>query len=79
MGVIIYTSPTCTSCQMIEEYLRSRGVEFETVDVAYDQKALEALIEKTGVMTTPVIEIGNKVIIGFNKPKIDRLLGIRQT
>ena len=76
MGVIIYTSPTCTSCQVIEEYLRSHGVEFRTVDVARDPKVLEALIKKTGVMTTPAIEVGNEVIIGFNKPKIDQLLGL---
>ena len=71
---VIYTSPTCGSCQMIEEYLRSRGVEFETVDVARDQKALEALIEKTGRMTTPVIQIGDEMVVGFNKPRIDQLL-----
>ena len=76
MSAIIYTSPTCTTCRMIEEYLRSHGVEFETVDVARDQKALEALIEKTGRMTTPVIEIGNEIVIGFNKPRIDQLLGL---
>ena len=76
MNVTIYTSPTCGSCQMIEEYLRSRGVEFETIDVARDQKALKALVEKTGKMLTPVIEIGDEVIVGFNKPEIDQILNL---
>ena len=77
MTTTIYTSPTCGSCRMIEEYLRSHGVEFETVDVARNQEALKALVEKTGRMTTPVIEIGDEIVIGFNKPRIDRLLGLR--
>ena len=50
------------------------GVEFKTVDVARDREALEALIEKTGRMTTPVIQIGDEMVVGFNKPRIDQLL-----
>ena len=76
MKVKVYTSPTCQSCKSIEEYLSSHGVEYEEVDVTKDKKALEELIEKTGKMLTPDIQIGDEIVTGFDKPKIDQLLGL---
>ena len=76
MQVIIYTSPTCQSCKSIEEYLSSHGIDYTTIDVAQDQEALKRLVEITGRMLMPVIEINNEVIVGFDKPAIDRLLGL---
>ena len=76
MKVIVYTSPTCQSCAMIEEYLSSHGIKYEKVDVTKDKEALERLVEKTGKMFTPVIEISDQTVVGFNKPEIDRLLGL---
>ena len=74
--VIIYTSPMCGACRSIEEYLDAHGVEFVNVDVSKDKEVLQALIEKTGAMTTPVVEIDGEVVMGFNKPKIDQLLNL---
>ena len=78
MKVTIFTSPTCQSCKSIEEYLSSHGIDYITIDVARDQEALKRLVEMTGKMLTPVIEINNEVIVGFNKPEIDRLLGLQR-
>ena len=76
--VILYTSPTCQSCAMIEEYLSLHGIEYEKVDVTKDRKALERLVEKTGKMLTPDVQAGDEIVIGFNKPEIDRLLGLER-
>ena len=72
--VIIYTTPTCPWCQATKEYLRAREIDFEEVDVSADPAAAQEMIDKSGQMGTPVLDIDGEIIVGFNKPEIDRLL-----
>ena len=75
MAVKIYSTPTCPYCTLAKEYFKEKGVEFEYIDVAADQKAANEMIEKSGQMGVPVIEIDGKVIVGFNKGEIEKALG----
>ena len=72
--VTIYTTPTCPWCQATKEYLRAREIDFEEVDVSADPAAAQEMIDKSGQMGTPVLDIDGEIIVGFNKPEIDRLL-----
>lgn len=72
--VIIYTTPTCSWCQALKEYLRAREIEFEEIDVSADPAAAQEMIDKSGQMGTPVVDIDGEIIVGFNKPEIDQLL-----
>jgi glutaredoxin-like YruB-family protein len=74
MKVKIYTTPTCPYCEMAKQYFKSKNIDYEEVDVSSDIEAAREMIEKTGQMGVPVIEIGDKIIIGFNKPAIERAL-----
>ncbi|MCD6141838.1 NrdH-redoxin [Candidatus Acetothermia bacterium] len=74
--VIIYTTPTCSWCQALKEYLRAREVDFEEIDVSADPAAAQEMIDKSGQMGTPVVDIDGEIIVGFNKPEIDQLLGL---
>ncbi|MBU4266866.1 MAG: glutaredoxin family protein [Candidatus Altiarchaeales archaeon] len=74
MAVKIYSTPTCPYCKMVQEYLKEKDVEFEYIDVAADKKAANEMIEKSGQMGVPVIEIDGKVIVGFNKEEIEKAL-----
>jgi len=74
MAVKVYSTPTCPYCKMAEEYFREKGVEFEHIDVAKDQNAAKEMIEKSGQMGVPVIEIDGKIIVGFNKEEIETAL-----
>jgi len=74
MKVKIYTTPTCPYCEMAKIYFKSKNIEYEEVDVSSDDNAAREMIEKTGQMGVPVIEIGDSIIIGFNKPAIERAL-----
>ena len=58
----------------MKEFLSQRGIEFTERDVAEDQSAL-AELEQLGVFTTPVMVIDGEVVIGFDRPKLERLLG----
>ncbi|MEA3356756.1 MAG: glutaredoxin domain-containing protein [Candidatus Bipolaricaulota bacterium] len=72
--VIVYTSPTCGWCQALKDYLHSREIDFDEVDVAVDPSLAQEMIEKSGQMGTPVVDIDGEIVIGFNKPEIDQLL-----
>ncbi len=74
--VIIYTTPTCPWCQATKEYLRAREIDFEEVDVSADPAAAQEMIEKSGQMGTPVVDIDGEIVVGFNKPEIDQLLDL---
>ena len=74
MAVKVYSTPTCPYCKMAEEYFKEKGIEFEHVDVAADQKAANEMIEKSGQMGVPVIDIDGRIIVGFNKEEIEKAL-----
>ena len=72
----VYSTPTCPYCFTLKEFLREKGFEFEDVDVSQNEKALKELVEKTGQLGVPVIDIDGQIVIGFNKEKICELLNI---
>lgn len=74
-NVTIYSTPTCAYCKMAKEYFTEKGVEFKEINVAEDMEAQQAMIQKSGQMGVPVIEIGDKVIVGFNKNEVEEALG----
>ncbi len=76
--VKIYSTQTCPYCEMAKEYFDEKGVACENYDVATDEKARKEMIEKSGQMGVPVIDIEGKIIIGFNKSEIDKALSLNK-
>ncbi len=75
--VIVFSTPTCTYCHQTKRYLRERGVRFRDVDVSKDTDAARDLVRRSGQQGVPVLDIGGKIIVGFNRPEIDRLLELK--
>ncbi len=74
--VIIYSTPSCAYCQMAKKFFKENNIDFQEKNVAEDIPAQKEMIEKSGQMGVPVIEIDGSVVIGFNQPAIKELLGI---
>ena len=74
--VTVYSTQTCPYCHMAKEFLRQHGVKYEDVDVGSDEKAAEEMVEKSGQMGVPVIEIDGKVIVGYDADAIRKALGL---
>ncbi len=72
--VTIYSAPWCAFCHMAKNYLTNKKVSFQDIDVEKDQQAARDVFNKTGQAGIPVIEIGDAVIIGFDRPRIDSAL-----
>ena len=74
--VIMFTTPTCSHCTTAKRYLREKGIKFREVDVSRDQKAAQDMVRKTGQQGVPQLWIDNRPVVGFDRNKINRLLGI---
>jgi len=74
--VKIYSTPTCVYCKTLKEYLTSKGIEFQDIDVSKDEKELQKMIKDSGQMGVPVVDIDGEIITGFDKEKIDKILKI---
>jgi len=72
--VIVYSTPTCPYCRMAKEFLESKGVKYEDVDVSTDKKKAEKMIKKSGQMGVPVLDINGKIVVGFNRQNIEEAL-----
>ncbi|MBU1091314.1 glutathione S-transferase N-terminal domain-containing protein [Patescibacteria group bacterium] len=76
-GVKIYSTPTCSYCHIAKDWFKENNIEYEEFDVSMDEEKRSELVEKTGQMAVPVIEIGDETIIGFDKNRLSELLGIK--
>lgn len=76
-SVTIYSTPSCVYCRLAKQYFKENNVDFQEIDVAADQQKAEEMIEKSGQLGVPVIEIDKEVIVGFDKPKIQKALGLK--
>ncbi len=79
--VAIYTTPTCTYCQMTKEFFKQNGVEYSEYDVAADVARRQEMVDKTGQMGVPVISVTEEdgeehLIVGFDKGGLSAALGI---
>lgn len=75
--VLIYTTNTCVFCKKAKEFFKEYKIEYKEVDVGKDVNAAKEMIEKSGQMGVPVIEVNGKIIIGFDKPALVKELKIK--
>lgn len=74
--VTVYSTPTCSWCTTLKTHLKKNGISYTEVDVSKDQKAAEAMTRRSGQQGVPQTDIGGEMIVGFDKNKINSLLGI---
>ena len=75
--VKIYTTPTCVYCRQTKEMFGKNNIEFKELNVAADQAAREEMVNKSGQLGVPVIEIDGKIVIGYDEAKLKELLEIK--
>jgi len=74
--VIVFSTPTCPHCRSAKRYLEQQGVSYVDVDVSRDAAAARDMVRRTGEQGVPQLEIDGRMVVGFNRAKIDRLLGL---
>ncbi|MFN3909780.1 MAG: glutaredoxin domain-containing protein [Candidatus Anstonellaceae archaeon] len=74
LKVEVYSTPTCPYCHMLKQYLKSKGIEFEDIDVSKNIEAARYMVSQTGQMGVPQININGYWIIGFDRARIEYIL-----
>lgn len=77
-NVTIYSTPTCHFCHAAKEFFKKNSVAFTDYDVSINQTKRAEMIEKSGQMGVPVIFIDDEMIVGFDEPKLKKILDIAQ-
>ncbi len=75
--VIVFSTPTCTYCNAAKRYFKQQGIKFKDVDVTRDPAAARDMVRRSGQQGVPVIDIGGKIVVGFDQHKINQLLNIK--
>jgi glutaredoxin 3 len=75
-NVTIYSTPTCHFCHMAKDFFKEKNVAYIEYDVASDAVKRKEMMDKSGQLGVPVIIIGEELVVGFDKPKIAKLLGL---
>ena len=74
MAVKVYSTPSCPWCTVAKNYLTSKHVQFEDVDVSKNREAAMEMVQKSGQRGVPVLDINGKIVVGFDQATIDTLI-----
>jgi len=75
--VKVFSTPSCPYCDLLKQFLKDKGVEFEAIDVSQDEESQNYIMEKTGKIAVPVTEIDGQIVVSFDKAKIMELLNLK--
>ncbi|MBI2582714.1 glutaredoxin family protein [Candidatus Azambacteria bacterium] len=72
--ITIYTTLGCVFCRRAKDFLDERKIPYTEKDVTDDHEARHEMIEKSGQLGVPVIEVDGEIIVGYNRPRLSELL-----
>ncbi len=76
-NVTIYSTPTCTYCNQAKEFFKANNVSYTEFNVGADAAKRKEMVDKSGQLGVPVIDIDGDITVGFDKPKLAATLGIK--
>lgn len=77
MKVTVYSTPTCPWCHVAKDFLKHQHIAFEDVNVAADVERAREMIQKSGQMGVPVIDVDGQIIIGYDEQALKKALKIK--
>lgn len=72
--ITLYTTPSCQYCEQAKEYMKENDIDYKYYDVSEDTDRRKEMIEKSGQMGVPVIELGDEMMIGFDEERFEKLI-----
>ena len=74
--VKVYSTPRCPWCKRTKEWLKQNNIAFEDLNVAENVEARQEMVQKSGQMGVPVVDIEGAIIVGFNLEKVKKALNL---
>jgi glutaredoxin-like YruB-family protein len=76
-NVIIYSTPTCHYCGLAKDYFKAHGVNYTEHNVASDLEQRKVMVDKSGQLGVPVIDIEGDITVGFDEAHLAEVLGVK--
>lgn len=75
-NVKVYSTSNCSYCAMVKEFLKKNNIQFENIDVGINRQAGKEMMNLSGQMGVPVLDIDGQIIVGFDKSAITKALNL---
>lgn len=76
-NVTIYSTPTCHFCLEAKKYMAAHNVAYTEHDVAHDLEQRKIMVDKSGQLGVPVIDVDGKIMVGYEESELADALGIK--
>lgn len=76
-NVAIYTTPVCVYCKKAKDLFQKNSIQYQEYDVLKDEKRRDEMINRTGQLGVPVIEVDGQLMVGFDERRLKELLEIK--
>ena len=74
--VIVYSTPTCHFCTLAKEFFKENNIAYTEYNVLSDLEKRQEMVDKSGQMGVPVIDISGDIVVGFDEEQISKLLAL---
>lgn len=74
--VKLYSTPDCVFCDKVKHFLQNHKIDFIEVDVSTDRDSAIELVERSGQLGVPVLDVNGIILIGYDKEAMRKALGI---
>lgn len=75
--VIMYTTPSCVFCKKAKAFFHEHQIAYSEKDVSNDSAAVDEMVQKSGQMGVPVIDVDGSIIVGFDEAALRQALQIK--
>ena len=76
-NVLLYRTSTCPWCHKTAEFFDANKVKYKSIFVDENPEAGEEMVKKSGQRGVPVIDIDGQIVVGYDEPKLRKLLKIK--
>ena len=71
MKIRLFIKPYCGWCHKAERWLKDHGIQYETLDVIADAKAMDEMVRLSGQTFAPVIDVDGKILADFGPEELE--------
>lgn len=75
-SVTIYSTSSCPFCVFAKDFFKNMQVPFTDLNVGSDKRAAQEMVQKSGQMGVPVVDIDGHIIVGYQPDEFERLLSL---
>jgi len=72
--IIIYSTTLCPFCKQTKEWLTEKGFKYEERNVEENPEYRDEMLEKSGAMTVPIVDIEGTIVVGYNPGEMEKAL-----